>query len=79
MKKVTDNVNHPHHYKRGKVECIDAIDAVTSDMSGTYAHYTATIITYLWRWYFKNGVEDLKKARWYLNRLISTLDTTDKG
>lgn len=69
-----DPVNKPHHYNRGKVECIDAVDACTTDMPGTYAHYTATILTYIWRWYFKNGVEDLKKARWYLNRLIAKLE-----
>lgn len=71
--RMFDPVNKPHHYRRGKIECIDAIDACTTDMPGTYAHYTATIITYLWRWYFKNKSEDLKKARWYLNRLIATV------
>ena len=36
------------------------------------------IMKYLWRYRYKNGVEDLKKAQWYLNELIDTLDNDDK-
>lgn len=75
----TDSVNHPAHYTTGKVECIDAIDTVTEKLQGEHAYYTGSIIKYVWRWFHKNGIEDLKKARWYLNRLISKLDSTDKG
>jgi hypothetical protein len=72
---MTDSVNHPSHYCKGGVECIDAVDAAVSDLSGREAHYTASAIQYLWRWKSKNGAEDLKKARWYIDRLLLTLDS----
>lgn len=65
-----DEVNSPSHYTSGKTECIDAIDSAVSLMSGTRAFYTAQVMKYIWRWPLKGGVEDLRKARWYLNRLI---------
>lgn len=68
--KISDNVNHPAHYTQGGVERIDAIEAATTNMVGIEAVCTGNAIKYLWRWKRKNGVEDLKKARWYINRLI---------
>lgn len=65
----SDPVN-PEHYKQGKVECIDALAAATISLSGLDAVCTANAIKYLWRWKQKNGVEDLKKAQWYINKLI---------
>lgn len=67
---MTDNIN-PAHYKSGKVECIDALEAATSQLSGIEAVCTANAIKYLWRWKQKNGAEDLRKAKWYLDRLIA--------
>lgn len=67
---MTDAVNKPAHYTTGHVECIDAIEAATSGLSGIDAVCTANAIKYLWRWRHKNGVEDLRKAQWYLQRLI---------
>ena len=69
-KAVKDNVNHPSHYTQGAIECIDAIKEATKELLGIEAVCTANIIKYVWRWKFKNGVEDLHKARWYLDRLI---------
>ena len=63
-------INHPRHYTIGKVECIDAIESATTCLQGLEAVCTANIIKYVWRWKFKNGVEDLEKAKWYLNKLI---------
>lgn len=77
--KEEDKVNQPAHYINGKIECIDVIDTVTKDLPGELGFYEGTIMKYIWRWSRKNGVEDLKKARWYLNRLINKLDPTDKG
>ena len=68
--KMSDNVNHPAHYTQGDVECIDAIEAAVSELSGIEAVCTGNAIKYLWRWKKKNGVEDLEKARWYIDRLI---------
>lgn len=69
-----DKVNHPSHYTQGKVECIDALESATAGLEGLEAICTGNVIKYLWRWKHKNGVEDLKKARWYLNRLIASME-----
>lgn len=68
--RMNDNVNHPAHYTQGGIECIDAIAAAVTGLNGIEAVCTGNAIKYLWRWKQKNGVEDLKKARWYINRLI---------
>ena len=69
-----DNLNHPAHYTAGKVECIDALEAATVNLTGIEAVCTANAIKYLWRWKMKNGVQDLQKAKWYIERLIKNAD-----
>ena len=66
-----DIVNHPKHYTQGKIECIDAIEAAVSELSGLDAVCTANVIKYVWRWKHKNGLIDLRKAQWYLEKLIN--------
>jgi len=66
--KMEDVVNNPKHYNQTGVECIDAIKAQTGD--GYEYYLQGNIAKYLWRYRYKNGVEDLKKAQWYLNKLI---------
>lgn len=68
-----DMVNHPSHYTQGGIECIDAIKAATVGKTGIEAVCVANVVKYLWRYEEKNGLEDVKKARWYLERLISEL------
>lgn len=66
-----DMVNSPPHYNQAGIECIDAIEAATS---GGYEYYLqGNIIKYIWRYRYKNGVEDLEKAHWYLERLIKEI------
>lgn len=77
--KSADPVNHPGHYTAGKVECIDALEAATSGLIGIEAVCTANAIKYLWRWKLKNGAQDLKKAKWYIDRLIQTIELEDKN
>ena len=67
-----DNIN-PSHYKNGKVECIDALESATVNKTGLEAVCTANVIKYLWRYEDKNGLEDVKKAQWYLEKLIKHL------
>ena len=67
-----DNVNNPKHYNLGKVECIDAIESATVGKVGIQAVCTANAIKYLWRFEEKGGLEDIKKAQWYLNKLIES-------
>lgn len=66
---MTDKIN-PSHYKQGNIECIDAIESATIGKQGLVAVCTANIIKYLWRCEDKNGLEDLLKAKWYLEKLI---------
>lgn len=66
----SEAVNRPAHYTGGAVECIDAIEAAVAGLSGDRAFLVGQVIKYIWRWNKKGGVEDLKKAEWYLKRLI---------
>ena len=75
---MSDMVNHPKHYKaKNGMETIDVIDAFTEGLEDYEAVYTANILKYTCRWKEKNGVEDLKKARWYLDRLITRLENVE--
>jgi hypothetical protein len=66
-----DPVNHPSHYTAGGIECIDAIAAALScHKDPVEAWLTGQIIKYIWRWPLKNGLEDLEKAEFYLERLM---------
>lgn len=64
-----DNVNKPSHYTQGKVECIDAIDSATMGLVGIVAVCVANVIKYIWRFSRKNGIEDLDKCDYYLQKL----------
>lgn len=68
--KKYDDVVCPEHYNKGDVECIDAIRA---SMSGEAfrGYLKGNIEKYMWRYETKKApVQDLRKARWYLERLI---------
>ena len=69
--KMADNVNKPEHYTYGKYECIDVVHELTKDLAGVQAFALGNTLKYLWRFTHKNGVEDLEKARWYLDKLIA--------
>ena len=68
-----DNVNHPNHYCQGGIECIKAIEASMSS-DGFQDYCKGNVLKYIWRWRDKAGVEDLKKARVYLNWLIESAE-----
>lgn len=69
----SDKIN-PNHYKKGKVECIHAIESATVGKTGIEAVCVANVFKYLWRYEEKNGPEDVKKAQWYLNKLNEVLE-----
>lgn len=72
---MEDAVNHPKHYQTSNgLETIDVIEAFTEDLTGMEAVCTANVLKYICRWKKKNGVQDLKKAKWYLEKLIEKLD-----
>jgi len=75
---MKDNVNHPAHYTSGNIECIDAIESAVTELTGIEAMCTGNAIKYLWRWKRKNGVEDLRKAKWYIDKLISLQEIPKK-
>lgn len=69
-----DVVNSPPHYNTGSVEAIEAIEASLSD-EGYRGALKANVIKYMWRYEKKaKPIEDLKKARWYLDRLIQKVE-----
>jgi hypothetical protein len=70
LENESDNVNHPSHYNSGKFEVIDIIDEFGKEYEGADGFCFGNIVKYVLRAKHKNGVEDLKKARWYLDRLI---------
>lgn len=70
-----DSVNHPNHYQsKTGLEVIDVIDAFTHGLDGVLAFDTGNVIKYICRWKQKNGIEDLKKAKWYIEDLINHLE-----
>lgn len=70
---MTDNVNHPPHYTKTEIECIDAIKAALG-ADGFHAYCKGQVIKYLWRAEHKNNrIEDLRKAQWYMDRIVMEL------
>ncbi len=72
-----DMVNNPAHYNEATIETIDVIESVTQD--GFESYLQGNFLKYICRYKYKNGVEDLEKARWYLNRLIETVEKGEKN
>ena len=68
-----DNVNSPSHYKKGDIECIDGIKSSMS-IEAFKGYCKGSILKYIWRYEEKGGVESLKKALWYLNKLIEVVE-----
>ena len=76
---VPDMVNHPQHYNQGGIECIDALKAATVGKRGIEAVCVANVIKYLWRYEEKNGIEDVRKAKWYIERLLMELEESQQS
>lgn len=71
-------VAHPAHYQTSNgLETIDVMEAFTEDMVGYEAVCTSNVLKYICRWKKKNGIEDLKKAEWYLKRLIEHIESSE--
>lgn len=72
-------VSHPDHYQSETgLEVIDVIEAFTFDLKGIEAIDAGNIIKYICRWKAKNGLQDLKKAQWYLTHLIDHVEKLEK-
>jgi len=74
---MTDVVNNPEHYNQGQVECIDAIKAMLS-IEEFIGYLRGNSMKYRWRFRYKNGLEDLRKAEWYENRLLNALEESQE-
>lgn len=71
-----DAVNSPSHYTTGGIECIDCIKAALGE--NFIGFLMGNVIKYSYRYRHKNGIEDLKKARWYLDRAIKEVEQNDE-
>lgn len=70
---MSANIDHPEHYQQGSMEAIKVIKgAMTAREFEGYL--TGNVVKYITRWRYKGGVEDLHKARWYIDYLIETLE-----
>lgn len=72
-----DAVSHPAHYTSGGIECIDCIKAALGE--NFMGFLIGNVIKYSYRYKDKNGVEDLQKARWYLDRAIKELENAERN
>jgi hypothetical protein len=61
---IDDPVNSPKHYTQGDMEVITAIEGLALD------YHQGNVLKYVSRYRYKNGIEDLRKAKWYIDRLI---------
>lgn len=66
---MSDNVNHPSHYKTGKFECIDVMVEILG-AEATKNFCVCNTFKYIYRHRRKNGLEDIEKAIWYLNKAV---------
>lgn len=68
---TSDNIKSPHHYvSESGIEVFDVQEAFIHELKGMAASYWCNIVKYILRFQKKNGVEDLKKAKYYLEKLI---------
>lgn len=68
-----DNVNHPSHYSKSSIECIDAMESMLTPEQ-FIGYLRGNIFKYQWRYKNKNGIEDLRKSEWYFNKLLEKLN-----
>lgn len=66
---TNDNVNHPSHYETGNFECIDVM-IETQGKESVMDFCICNAFKYIYRHNNKNGIEDIKKAKWYLDKYI---------
>lgn len=71
---MTDAVNHPDHYKTGDIECIDVMLA-TQGVDAVINFCICNSFKYIYRHVNKNGLEDIRKAKWYLDKALELVDS----
>ena len=78
MEKEHDNVNHPSQYETGKFECIDVM-IETQGIEATKNFCVCNAFKYIYRHNMKNGEEDLRKAKWYLDKYMELIDNSNSA
>ena len=73
---TSDNVNHPTHYETGKFECIDVM-VETQGVDAVKSFCLCNAFKYIYRTRRKNGLEDVKKALWYLEKYVELEEKQD--
>lgn len=73
---MADNVNHPAHYETGKFECIDVM-VETQGVEATMDFCVCNALKYIYRHRNKNGVENIKKADWYLKKYLELAESEE--
>lgn len=76
-RKKYDVVDRPKHYTDSSIECIDAMEAAYG-IEAVKWFCICNAFKYQWRFKKKNGVEDLKKSKWYLDKYIELYNREDK-
>lgn len=71
---MTDNINHPKHYNNSPAQCICGRRIECIDITRYMNFDLGNAVKYIWRYADKNGIEDLKKARWYIDDAIKSLE-----
>ena len=75
----TKDATNPDYYKNKPIEIIDCIASITYGKDGFGGFLVGQVVKYVARYNEKNGLEDLRKASWYLNKLISTLELEERS
>ena len=71
---IKSDPTHPNHYIQSGLSVWDVIKAYTEDLTGVDAFNAGNAIKYILRWHHKNGIEDLKKAKVYIDELIKSFE-----
>lgn len=74
---MADNVSHPNHYNHGGLECFDALRAALGDKYMGFL--VGNVIKYCWRYEHKNGIEDLQKAKVYIDEAIKEMQSKQES
>jgi hypothetical protein len=78
FRKEQDMVNHPPHYNKHGIECIQAIRAALTDEEFR-GYIKGNVLKYTWRENYKNKNQDLQKAQWYLNKLLQEVASNNES
>ena len=74
---MSDPVNHPDHYTQGSIECIDAM-IETQGVQAVQNYCICNAFKYIWRHNLKNNDQDIRKAKWYIDKYLELSESLDE-